>query len=113
MNDAIKKFEAQMRKTQRMLAALATLEVREDMRAREETRGITKAIDRCYTLLNKIDYFDRTRAELDAWHERINGLLHDLVAAHDALQARIVSFRSARIQELEIERARAANARPY
>jgi hypothetical protein len=109
MNDAIKKFETQLRKTQRMIDALATVELFDGSNAREIAAPIIKAIDRCYTLDNKC--YGEPGAEERV--SRIYALIDSAAAERSKLEARIVSRRCERMRELEIERARAANARPY
>jgi len=109
MSDDVKKFEAAARKTARMITALATVAVDEVSNVRELSAPISKAIDRLYTLANKAAYEDGGDARLNA----IGALLAESGVAREALQARIVSARCAKIRELEIERAREVNSRPY
>jgi len=109
MNDDVKKFEAAARKTQRAITALDTVAVDEASNVRDLSAPISKMVDRLYTLANKAAYVEGSDARVGM----ISMLIQSSGAARERLQARIVSVRCAKIRELEIERARAANARPY
>jgi hypothetical protein len=109
MTDEIKKFEAAVRKTMRMIAALDTIAVDETTNARELTAPITKAFNRLWDLSNRAGYGDANDAR-SAEISRIIGMTHD---AGERLQARIVTARCAAMKEFSIERARLANARGY
>jgi hypothetical protein len=109
MNDAIKKFEAQVRKTQRMIDALSTVEFTDSSSVTVMSLPIMKAIDRCYTLVNRL-------AGQDGQDERCDAIWCLSAAASEAriaLQVRVETYRGARCAALTLEIARRVNARPY
>jgi hypothetical protein len=109
MKSDVQKFEAAVRKADRMIAALQTVAIDETSSVRALSAPISKMIDRLYTLHARAMYAEGA----DDRYANIPRLLSASLVARDALQARITSFRCAKMREFEIERARIANGRPY